>query len=54
MLGVWSYAESPTFEQALSRTFGEVRVEELIGAKAARKRDRQRLGLDGPCGRAPT
>ena len=29
VLGVWSYAQSPTFERALRRTFGEVRVEEL-------------------------
>jgi spermidine synthase len=29
VLGVWSYAESPSFERALRRTFGEVRVEEV-------------------------
>ena len=30
VLGEWSFAESPTFERARRRTFGEVRVEELI------------------------
>lgn len=30
VLGVWSYAESPSFERALRKTFAEVRVEELI------------------------
>ena len=27
VLGVWSYAESPRFAEALARVFGEVRVE---------------------------
>ena len=30
MLGVWSYAERPTFERALRRFSGEVRAEGLI------------------------
>ena len=27
---MWSYAERPTFERALRRTYGEVRVKGLI------------------------